>query len=121
MKLIDLTLTPAEIKEQNGDSAPSIAGSGSDEDGPKYPWGTSLFLSDLVVKKMGLELPAVGSKMLVTAEVTVTSISKRENQKGVDQTVDLQMTALALEPKAAPAADRSVGREARMFPSMLGS
>jgi len=118
MKTTDLTLTTEEAKEMNGDCSPC----GSDDNLPKYPWGTSLYLSDVVLKKMGMnELPAVGSKMMLMAEVTVTGMSKREDQKGVDQTVDMQMTSLGLEPKAEAQPDRSEGRAERMYPTMLTS
>lgn len=101
MKMTDLTLTPEEAKDMNG----CVPCDGNDDNLPKYPWGTSLYLSDVVLKKLGMtELPAVGSKMVITAEVIVTSISQRQDQKDINQTVDMQMTSLGMEPKADEAA-----------------
>jgi len=117
MKLTDLTLTPAEAKEMVDDCTPC-----GDAEPPKYPYGTAMYLPDEVLKKLGVtELPAVGTKMLLTAEVFVTGVSEREDQKEKHKSVDLQMSAASLSPMAAQAPDRSEGRPARMYPSMLTS
>jgi hypothetical protein len=66
---------------------------------------------------MGMtDLPAVGSKMTIMAEVTVTSISQRQDQKDVCQTVDMQMTSLGVEPKAEPGVASRVFANSNMAP-----
>jgi len=117
MKMTDLTLTPEEAKDMMDDCSPCGEG-----EPPKYPYGTAMYLPDEVLQKLGItELPAVGTKMLLTAEVFVTGISEREDQKEKHKSVDLQMSAASLTPVAAAEPDRSAGRPERMYPSMLSS
>jgi hypothetical protein len=117
MALTDLKLTPAEAKDMVADCSPCGEG-----DPPKYPYGSSLYMTDEILKKLGItELPPVGTKMLLTAEVFVTGVSEREDQKEKHKSVDLQMSAATLVPKAEPKPDRSEGRAERMFPTMLTS
>lgn len=109
MKMTDLTLTPEEAKEMVA-AERTPCGEGEP---PKYPYGTAMYFPDDLLKKLGInELPAVGAKMLLTAEVFVSGVSQRENQSENSKSVDLQMTAVSLEPKVEAAATR-------MYPNSL--
>lgn len=112
----DLTLTADEAKNQD-----YCCGPDDDENGPKYPWGTSLYLSNVVLDKLGItEQFEVGSTMTLMAKVKVTGVSSRENQKGVDKTVDLQITAMELSEESESMKDADDSQKAgRMFPTML--
>ena len=74
----------------------------SDDAGPRYPYGLSLYLNEDVMQKLGItDLPAVGKTLNLQALVKVTGTSSREeNQKDgttkVCQCVDLQITDMSL-------------------------
>lgn len=110
MKLMTLELTPEESQEvKEGYCSPG----GDSVNAPKYAPGANFYLSDDMMRKIGMaNLPAVGARMMMWAEVTVTGVSRREDQKETHQTVDMQMTALALEPQV------DEEKHASMFPSM---
>lgn len=64
------------------------------QDKPKYPYGTSLYLNKDALAKLGMAtLPAIGTEMMLTARVTVTSVSQNESlEGGNDMNLELQMT-----------------------------
>lgn len=90
MALTDMTLTPEESKQENG-----LGYSDDGKDGPKYPYGLSLYLTDDVMKKLGMPMPSIGASVNVQAVANVTSLSANQEIDGeVCQTVSLQITQL---------------------------
>lgn len=73
----------------------------SADNAPKYPYGLCLCLNDDAMKKLGLTtLPAVGSKMTLSAVVVVTSVGSSQQQDGdAEVRADLQITDMELAPK----------------------
>lgn len=72
-----------------------------DSEGPKYPWGLELRLSNEEMEKLGMsELPDVGEKRMIMARVEVSSIDAHEHQGDDErhQTVGLQITDMAIGP-----------------------
>lgn len=66
-------------------------------DGPKYPYGLCLYLDDETMKKLGLEMPAVGAQMELRAVVVVTSVGMDQQQDGdKEQRASLQITDMEL-------------------------
>jgi hypothetical protein len=106
MALIDMKLTAKEAKAE-------VACCPSEDSGPAYPYGLSLNLDDEVLAKLGLtEMPAVGAKMMLMAEVEVTGTSQYSNQDGKEGNVNLQITAMELNPSDKPsAAERLYGKK----------
>jgi hypothetical protein len=89
-----LKLTKEEAKAQY-DCCPSTDGS---EDGPRYPWGTSLCLGTEALEKLGLGLLPVGTEVLVTARAVITGNSSRQRQSGEKtEDMDIQLTAMDVE------------------------
>lgn len=98
--MVDLKLTADEAKHEYGPVSSDA------DDAPKYPYGTTLYLNEDVMKKLGMEtLPAVGSEMTLTAKVKVVGVSQRERFGGEKcSNIDLQMTDMEL---GAPAETRT--------------
>jgi len=105
MKLVNMQLSTAEMAEKDPCCGPS-------PERPRYPWGLSISLDNDTLEKLGLELPKVGSELLLAAKVTVTSVSANEGSEGVYRNVSLQITDLAFEgDEAIDAADILYGKK----------
>lgn len=107
MKLVDMKISKAAAKEA---SSPSLA----EGDGPRYPYGLSLTLDHDALDALGLDMPKVGTTLLLTALVDVTSCSMNEQQdQEARLSVGLQITDMALDkaPKGADASDALYGVE----------
>lgn len=71
------------------------------DEGPKYPYGLELRLSNEEMDKLGMsELPDVGEKRMIMARVEVSSIDAHEHQGDDErhQSVGLQITDMAIGP-----------------------
>jgi hypothetical protein len=70
-------------------------------DGDVYPYGLRINLDDESMEKLALKsLPKTGGKMILTAEVTVTSTESRDSEEGGKrESMSLQITAMELAPK----------------------
>lgn len=91
MKLVSLELSKAERKKETEPMAP-------DADRPLFPYGTSLYLNDETLAKLGIdEMPDVGTTLLITAVAKVTGTSEREYEGGSHRTLDIQFTEMSLE------------------------
>jgi len=100
MALTDMTLDPADAKEEAGITP----------DAPKYPYGLQICLNDEVLEKLGItQLPKVGSVMRIVADVKVTGTRSYEIQtekevgepdETSEQSVDLQITALEINDQS---------------------
>lgn len=78
------------------------------EDMEKYPWGLSICLSDDILKKLGLAVPAVGTQLKIEAIAKVTGSRTNEQLDG-DQnaSVDIQITAMDIKPADSVSDDRA--------------
>lgn len=101
MALVSMELTAEQAKESTG----PIAGDGS---APKYPYGLRISLDSDSLESLGIKsLPAVGTKLLVTAVVEVSSTRETQQQDGTsDKGVDLQITEMELSSPPSDIASR---------------
>jgi hypothetical protein len=84
-----MKLTKAETENASPIEAKAAA--------PQYPWGLRLELNDETMKKLGLkELPDVGEKMVLKANVVVESVSQNDTKDGKRQNMSLQITDMDL-------------------------
>jgi hypothetical protein len=104
MELVSMEMTKSEAQELY---ASPVGNESAPDETPKYPYGLKLDLDEEGLAKLKItELPKVGEKMVLTAQVEVCSVSQYESKEGgADQRVSLQITAMALEggAKEAPA------------------
>lgn len=72
------------------------------KDSPKYPGGVSLYLDDTVTEKLGLDVTKfkIGQKVKIIAEAEIIEVSSRKNQVGTDDTMNIQLVAMDIKPKA---------------------
>ena len=89
--LINMENTPQEAAQQVG--VPAAA------DGPKYPWGLCITLSDDSIEKLGVKtLPSAGTEVTIVAKATVTGTSERQTEgEGTKQSMDLQITDMQID------------------------
>lgn len=92
-KLVSMKISKAEAKAM---MEPSSLAEG---DRPRYPWGLSITLDKDALEKLGIadDLPGVGEKYLLIAEVDVVSVSSNESEGGSNRSVGLQITSMCLE------------------------
>lgn len=105
-----LELSTEEVKKQSMPMSSDNVG-----DGPKYPYGTCLYLDSATLDKLGMTaLPSVGEEVVIRAKATVKSVSMSEQHDG-DKTksCELQITAMEVG-KDANDADRA----SRIYPDM---
>lgn len=77
MALVNMQQTAEEAKESNACCEPVSP------DAPRYPWGLELNLDEGTLAKLGITAPpAVGTTMMITAKVVVTSASQYQRQGG---------------------------------------
>lgn len=102
--MANLELSKKEAKDKNGDCSPC-------GDMPMFPYGTSLYLDDDTLKKIGLtELPKVGTSMPGQIVMKVTGTSQRaymdkDGKEEMRTCVDLQITDMELAPAEKSVAD----------------
>jgi hypothetical protein len=96
MALVDMAMSPEEAKEEYGCGCAPTSLNSDDPSAPKYPYGLELSLNEESLQKLGLtQLPAVGTKMRITAECTVSRTSAYQSQGGEpEQNVSLQITSM---------------------------
>lgn len=95
MELVSMEIQKSEVTDFYARPLES-----AEAEGPKYPYGLKIDLEGESLKKLGLvDLPKVGTKMTLTAQVEVCSVSQYESKDGnADQRVSIQIEAMALEP-----------------------
>lgn len=92
MTMTSMKMDAAEAKEYGG-GAPSTS------DMPAYPYGLCISLNDDAMRKLGMGLPTVGGKMLVTALVDVVSAGSEQTEGGGTKTrAELQITDMEVSP-----------------------
>lgn len=68
---------------------------------PRYPYGLCICLGNDELDKLGLDSDCeVGDMLHLMAMAKVTSISKRETDKGDDCRIEMQITHLGLEDES---------------------
>lgn len=79
---------------------------------PKYPYGMSITLDDLLISKLGIsDVIPVGTAMNMMARVTVTRVGQREAQNGdPETTMELQITDMEIENPATKTANVIYGK-----------
>jgi hypothetical protein len=100
-KLVDLKRTKADQKADK----PTPAGPADDP----YPYGLRVSLGEDELKKLGVDLPKVGTKMHLRAHAVVHSASQDERQGGKrNRRVELQIQRLALEKRGAGSMEEAI-------------
>jgi len=100
-KLVSMKSTRAEQEARYaGMTEPS-------KDAPVYPYGLRVNLDNETMEKLKLrELPEVGKSILVLARADVISVSSNESSEGGKrESVELQITDLALEKDSGEGSD----------------
>lgn len=91
MKLVSMKLDKSARDQMTEPS--SLA-----SDGPLYPWGLSVTLDEEALDKLQLDLPKVGTTVVLVARADVTSVSSNEGQdRKPRRSVSLQITDLAVD------------------------
>ena len=87
MDLIDLQKDPQPIDSEEM------------YDQPMYSYGLCISLGREELEKLGIEkLPEAGSEMMIKAFAYVKTVRESKEQDGVEQNVELQITAMGIEP-----------------------
>ena len=90
----DMALTPAEVQEKKEEYS-------TDPEIEKYPWGLEIRLGNEELEKLGISnLPAVGTKMSMSAVVRVDSARSEQTDKELRRNIELQITHMELKPHA---------------------
>ena len=97
-KLASMKISDADRKKQQKEFESSYA------EHDKYPYGLNIGLEQMSLDKLSMEkLPSVGDEMILTAKVSVTSVSQRETKTGPGhKRVELQITDMGLEKEEKP-------------------
>lgn len=90
--MVSMEMSKEEAQEEYG------VATAPDGDLPKYPYGLCLSLDDESLAKLGIEGSiSVGTEMIITAKVKVTSTSQREDQSGESEArMELQITDMEI-------------------------
>lgn len=101
MALVSMELTAEQAKESTG----AVTADGS---APKYPYGLRISLDSDSLDNLGVKsLPVVGTKLLVTAVVEVSSTRETQQQDGTsEKSADLQITEMELSSPPSDIAGR---------------
>lgn len=105
--LIDMAITPKEMKEEYG--APGLAATPST---PIYPYGLCISLcnDELELLDLGNDCEP-GDMMHMECIAKVTSVSKNDTTDGTKTRVELQIMGMALNPEAHEAAEEDAPTE----------
>lgn len=89
MALVSMKQDPAEVAEYTGQPVSGEA--------PMYPYGLTLCLNDESLKKLGMSIPLVGGKFMLTAMVECKSARAEKVQDGDTEVgADFQITDMEL-------------------------
>ena len=84
-------------------------------DEPMYSYGLCISLGKEELQKLGIEkLPEAGTEMMLKAKAYVKTVRESQEKDGVEQNVELQICAMAIEPidKTGDQADGLYGNKA---------
>ena len=66
---------------------------------PMYSYGLCISLGKEELEKLGIEkLPEAGSEMIIKAMAYVKTVRESKEKDGVEQNVELQITAMGIDP-----------------------
>ena len=88
-------------------------------DEPMYSYGLCISLGKEELQKLGIEkLPEAGTEMMLKAKAYVKTVRESQEKDGVEQNVELQICAMAIEPidKTGDQADGLYGEKASAPP-----
>ena len=86
--MINLAYTPEEVAEKKTDYESPVA------DLPKYPWGLTLNVDEMTIKKLGREFKT-GETVTFSARAKVVGQHSREEADGdTKNSVELQLVAI---------------------------
>ena len=88
-------------------------------DEPMYSYGLCISLGREELEKLGIEkLPEAGGEMMIKAIAYVKTVRESKEQDGVEQNVELQITAMGIEPfdKSGDQAEGLYGEKAATAP-----
>ena len=88
-------------------------------DEPMYSYGLCISLGREELEKLGIEkLPEAGSEMMIKGLAYVKTVRESKEQDGVEQNVELQITAMGIEPfdKSGDQAEGLYGEKAATAP-----
>lgn len=93
-KLVDMTYTKAELKEERKEMAV-----GTDGQPNPYPWGLCIRLEKEELSKLGItKLPEIGAEVYFMAVGKVTSVSQSASETRDEETcVGLQITGMKVQ------------------------
>ena len=78
---------------------------------PMYSYGLCISLGREELEKLGIEkLPEAGSEMMIKAIAYVKTVRESKEKDGVEQNVELQICAMAIEP-----IDRSIDQADELY------
>ena len=86
---------------------------------PMYSYGLCISLGREELEKLGIEkLPEAGSEMMIKAIAYVKTVRESKEKDGVEQNVELQITAMGIEPfdKSGDQAEGLYGEKAATAP-----
>ena len=86
---------------------------------PMYSYGLCISLGRQELEKLGIEkLPEAGSEMMIKGIAYVKTVRESKEKDGVEQNVELQITAMGIEPfdKSGDQADGLYGEKASAPP-----
>ena len=86
MKMVDMKRSKEEPK-------PDYMGKSVESE---YPYGLMLCLCEDDIKKLGMDLPAVDSEMMIMAKVKVCSVSQSESLYGKNRSMNLQIVEMGI-------------------------
>lgn len=95
IKLMDMQLS----KETKAYPSPAIYEGPTEPAGPMYPYGLCITLTEDEIKKLDIDTSDVefGDMLNLCIVAKVTNVSKREDESGSHERVELQITHLGVD------------------------
>lgn len=88
--------------EQAKEGMAGCCAPGDPGDAPRYPYGLELTLCDESLTALGMTaMPEADQTLIIQARVRVSSVRSDARQDGVERTVGLQITDMAIGPDTA--------------------
>lgn len=89
-KMVSMKLTEADRKKR--EKSYEVIG-----EQPEYPYGLNIHLDNIAIEKLGIkDLPKLGEKIMLMAQVEVTGANLRKEKSGDKKDMSLQITELCL-------------------------
>ncbi len=97
--MADMKLTPEETASDTSIPCCSV----SEANGPTYPWGLRITLTEKELEKLGIshEAATVGGMFHLHAMARITSVSEEDRADGLTCRVEAQIESMAVESEDA--------------------